>query len=215
MRIRSCVLCFSLALVAGAVPAFADDDNRNGGVRSATVGTLVFTPLAIEGLTNDNDGNLYTPGRRSAGDPLPCPVWRVAIDNPALTVVGSIPPGAAGFCSPSGLAFDRAGSLYVTETDRIYKFRPSASAPPLGTLFASGVPGTNGLAFDEDGNLWTGDGTTGQGRVWKIDRDGNVALMFRIPPLVNLVGVGRNAITQPPGTAQPLVANGVAFDSRR
>jgi DNA-binding beta-propeller fold protein YncE len=106
----------------------------------------------------------------------------VAIDNPALTVVGSIPPGAAGFCSPSGLAFDRAGSLYVTETDRIYKFKPSASAPPLGTLFASGVPGTNGLAFDEDGNLWTGDGTTGQGRVWKIDRDGNVALMFRIPP---------------------------------
>ena len=203
MRIRSCVLCLSLALGAGAVPAFA-----------ATVETLVFTPLTIEGLTNDDDGNLYTPGRRVAGDPLPCPVWRVAIDNPVLTVVGSIPPGAAGFCSPSGLAFDREGFLYVTETDRIYKLNPSASAPPVGALFAAGVPGTNGLAFDGDGNLWTGDGTTGQGRVWKIDRDGNVALMVRIPPMVNSVNVGRNAITQPPGTAQPLVANGVAFDSR-
>jgi sugar lactone lactonase YvrE len=204
MKMRSCVLSALLSFGVGA----------SSGAGAATVETLVFTPLTIEGLTHDNDGNLYTPGRRTAGDAAPCPVWRVAIDDPALVLVGTIPPGTAGFCSPSGLAFDSAGFLYVTETDRIYKLKPSASAPPPGTLFATGVPGTNGLAFDGDGNLWTGDGTTGQGRVWKIDPAGNVTLMFRIPPMVNTVGVGRNAITQPPGTAQPLVANGLAFDKR-
>jgi sugar lactone lactonase YvrE len=36
--------------------------------------------------------------------------------------------------------------------------------------------------------------------------------VFRIQPMANSVGVGREARTLPPGTAQPLVANGVAFD---
>ena len=50
-------------------------------------------------------------------------------------------------------------------------WKPDSDAPPClrrPSAFATGVPGTNGLAFDRDGNLWTGDGTTGQGRVWKI-----------------------------------------------
>ncbi|HWX77841.1 MAG TPA: SMP-30/gluconolactonase/LRE family protein, partial [Candidatus Acidoferrales bacterium] len=66
------------------------------------------------------------------------------------------------------------------------------------------------------GNLWTGDGTTGQGRVWKITGPGancapptpvNCVEVFRIQPLsneVNLVsgvgGVGRDVRDLPPGT---------------
>ncbi len=46
-------------------------------------------------------------------------------------------------------------------------FLPNEGTPPTATVFATGVPGTNGVAFD-NGNLWTGDGTTGLGRVWKI-----------------------------------------------
>jgi sugar lactone lactonase YvrE len=101
--------------------------------------------------------------------------------------------------------------------------------------FASGVPGTNGIAFDRYGNLWTGDGTTGQGRVWKITPAGIVTEEFRVQPIANEVnldtvtgvgGVGRDVRTLPPGTitvtatsrnaantagSQPLVANGLAF----
>lgn len=203
----------------------------------ASFSTLITTPLAIEGLTNDDQGNLYAPGRSvNAGEA--CPVWRVALDNPVLTVVGLIPaPSATGTCSPSGLAFGRDGNLYVTQTDRIYRFVPSATGtPPTATLFASGVPNTNGLAFDKAGNLWTGDGTTGQGRVWKISTAGVVTEVFRIQPManeVNLVagvgGVGRDIRSLPTGTitvtptsrnatntagSQPLVANGLAFDRR-
>jgi hypothetical protein len=111
---------------------------------------------------------------------------------------------------------------------------------PLAVAFASGTPGTNGLAFDRDGNLWTGDGTTGVGRVWKIGPAGGVCEpsfagcveAFRIQAMANVrdpavssgvANVGRDNRSLPPGTinaaraanntlgSQPLVANGVAF----
>ena len=94
------------------------------------------------------------------------------------------------------------------------------------------MPGTNGLAFDRSGNLWTGDGTTGQGRVWKITPAGIVTLEFRVPPMRNgtalggdigatgaepTQGVGRQAKTYPHtavgGNPQDLVANGLAFNT--
>lgn len=102
--------------------------------------TQAITPLAIEGLTADSSGNLYTTGRAS-----PCPVWR--IDESALTVVGFVP----GSCSASGIAFDAHGDLYVADSASggvVWRLRPDAGTPPTATAFATGVPGTNGLTFD-------------------------------------------------------------------
>jgi sugar lactone lactonase YvrE len=195
-------ICLSLLLAAAAA-----------GVHAATVSTLITTPLVIEGLTNDDQGNLYTPGRAAAGQP--CPVWRIPIDTPSLTVVGNVPPpSSTGSCSPSGLAIGPDGRVYVTQTDRIYRFTPNAGTPPTAELWASNVPGTNGLAFDRNGNLWTGDGTTGLGRVWKIAPDGTPTEMFRIPAMANPSAVGRDVRTLPTGNSQPLVANGVMVTRR-
>src|SRR5262245_36152423 len=110
-------------------------------------------------------------------------------------------------------------NLYVADGAAviIYFFNPSAKNPPTAAIFAQGVPGTNGLAFDRRGNLWTGDGTTGQGRVWKITSPGanctatppvNCEEVFRIQPMSNTVnldadnvgGVGRDIRDLPPGT---------------
>lgn len=174
--------------------------------------TLVTTPLAIEGLTGDRAGNLYTAGR-SAGAGVACPVWRIALASVTPVVVGWVPPpSASGQCSPSGIAFGPNGNLFLSEGDRVYAVAPDAAHPALATVYASGVPGTNGLAFDRHGNLWTGDGTTGLGRVWKIEPSGTVTEVLRVQPMANPLAVGREARTLPPGTAQPLVANGVAFD---
>jgi hypothetical protein len=41
--------------------------------QNATFTTLITTPRAIEGLTGDGRGNLYTGGSGSA----PCPVWKI------------------------------------------------------------------------------------------------------------------------------------------
>jgi sugar lactone lactonase YvrE len=211
--------------IAVLLPSWAVPDDPFP--QPATFTTLVTTPLAIEGLAADDDGNLYTAGRIAvAGES--CPVWRIAGVPATLTVVGYVPaPSPTAQCSPSGLAFDEGGDLFVADGAQVYRLSPDASAPPAATVFASGVPGTNGLAFDEDGNLWTADGTTGQGRVWRIAPDGTVSEAFRIPPMRNSValggavagdGVGRQARTFPPGTlantagGQDLVANGLAFD---
>ena len=205
MKIARSLIALSLLVsLPVAVPVLADD----GGSfpNNPTFSTLITTPLPIEGMTGDNRGNLYVPAR-SAGLGVACPVWRVNIDSPTLVVVGTIPaPSATGQGAPLGLAFDRAGKLYVAEADKIYRFLPDAASPLPAVQFASGVPGANGVAFDRHGNLWTSDGTTGQGRVWRIDVYGTPTEMFRIQPIaneVNLVdgvgGVGRDVRTLPPG----------------
>jgi sugar lactone lactonase YvrE len=209
---------------AGTVDAPGGDLSSFG--RGATFTTVFPAPLGIEGLTGDAHGNLYAAAR--GGDP--CPVWKVSgtAGTPA-TVVGNIPAP----CNPAGLAFDARGRLFVANSGEIHVLTPSATTPPTSTVFATGVPGSNGVAFDRSGALWVSDGTTGQGRVWQVGSDGVPVEMFRVQPMVNEVnvvngvgGVGRDPRGLPPGTvtitpngrsaadtagSQHLVANGLAF----
>ena len=214
----SLVLAFAVGL--GWSPAWADDDERQFP-RNATFTTLITTPRAIEGLTGDNHRNLYVGG---SGVP-PCPVWQINLNKPVLVPVGFINPAppivACGF---SGIAFNALGNLFVADGNaaRIYSFTPNSASPPTVSIpFASGVPGANGLAFDDKGDLWASDGTTGQGRVWRISGPNanctsspaiNCVEVFRIQPMANEVniifdatgtgvgGVGRDVRTLPLGT---------------
>jgi sugar lactone lactonase YvrE len=213
-----CALAAACSAVAFPAYVMADDALPFGGAASFT--TLAVTPYAIEGLTGDAAGNLYTTGRAPA--PEPCPVWRFD-ENGVRTQIGSI-PNAPGACNPSGIAFDALDNLYVADANmggvvwKLARNGDESFASPT-TPFVTGAPGTNGLAFDRDGYLWTGDGTTGQGRVWRVAPSGGACEpafsgceeAFRIQPMANDKAVGRQAVTLPAGTAQPLVANGLAF----
>jgi sugar lactone lactonase YvrE len=221
-------------LIGGVAASFvggvAHADDTASLSRPSSFTTLAITPLAIEGLTGDRAGSLYTTGRDVS--PAPCPVWKFDAGG-ARTTVGFIPNPTG--CGPAGIAFDDAGDLYVADgagTGTVWKLTPSQSQPETATAFATGVPGTNGLAFDRHGNLWTGDGGTGQGRVWRIDADGGTCEAavggftgcveaFRVQPMRNgtdlggtlaAPGVGRQNNPVPAGTPQNLVANGVAFN---
>src|ERR687898_3119074 len=92
--------------------------------------TLVTFPLAVEGLTGDNNGNLYTTERGGT----PCLVKRVHVATKTVEVVGNVPAP----CSPSGLAFDKTGFLFIADPPDIFKVSPvpSGAGPgPTATLF--------------------------------------------------------------------------------
>jgi len=209
---KSYIAAASLALL-GLGAAQADEGNSPLAPAGANFTTLVTTALAIEGLTGDALGNLYTTGRQPPAGQS-CPVFRLSLSSVSPVIVGRVPaPSPIGQCSPNGIAVGSNGALFISEADKIYTVVPNATTPALATVYASGVPGTNGLAFDRHGNLWTGDGVTGLGRIWKITTGGVVSEALRVPPMANSVAVGRSAVTLPPNTAQPLVANGIAFET--
>jgi sugar lactone lactonase YvrE len=229
MRVQTVV---PLILVSMGISIGASDRRFPSDVSFTT---LAITPLAIEGLTGDELGNLYTTGRAALPDR--CPLWRID-QGGTLAQIGSIGNAAPG-CNPSGITRDRRGNFYIADGNQggvIWKLTAANMNPT--TPFVTGVPGTNGLAFDRDDNVWTGDGTTGQGRVWRMTPAGTVTEMFRIQPMRNSTalggtvggdGIGRQARTFPPGTltitapasptstvftpagGQDLVANGVVF----
>lgn len=210
---------------------------------NATFTTLVTTPLVVEGLTGDGT-YLYAAGRQiAASNGQPCPVYRVNLNgSPVLETVGNIPDpdgGGANLCNPAGVAFDSNGTLYIAESASaaiVYSLVPDAVTPPVGTPFATNVPGANGIAF-RNGSLWISDGTRNLGRVWKVGPAGgdcnpatpiNCEEVFRIQPMRNSTalggilsndGIGRQARTFLPGTlsnnagGQDLVANGLAFNA--
>jgi len=226
------VLLAMLACIGTSITA-ADDQQFPDNPRFLT---HAITALAIEGLTGDDHGNLYTTGRAALPDR--CPLWQIDPGG-AILQVGSIGNSAPG-CSPSGITRDREGSFYIADGNQggvIWKLTAANMNP--SSPFVTGVPGTNGVAFDRHGNLWTGDGTTGRGRVWRITPNGAVTEVFRIQPMRNSTalggtiagdGVGRQARTFPPGTStitvppsatptvvtpaggQDLVANGLVFN---
>ncbi|HEX5405540.1 MAG TPA: SMP-30/gluconolactonase/LRE family protein [Pseudonocardiaceae bacterium] len=179
--------------------------------------TTVFTgtKAGIEGLTGDNRGNVYV-AERGGGD-HPCPVWRIAVANGDATQIGFVP----GPCSPSGLAFGPDRRLYITGADapaqdQIDVLTPG-NATTVATVFATGAAQANGIAFDRRGNLWATDGNNKQGIVYRVgSRGGAAAEAFRVPPMANSIGVGRQNGTQQgttPNTPNPqdIVANGIVF----
>ncbi|HTM09018.1 MAG TPA: hypothetical protein VL754_11565 [Verrucomicrobiae bacterium] len=243
-------LAMSSPVKAAKAPQFPQDVSFTTLQDAANPGHSLLLPFAIEGLTGDANGNLYTTGRQ-LDSTKKCPVWKFSLSglNATRTTIGFIPNGAApAACNPSGITFDAVGNLYIADNATIsgvqgfiWKVTPdptgcasddstvcttlAVSSTP-STPYARAVPGANGLAFDRSGNVWTGDGVTGQGRVWKIGSGGgdctpptptNCAEVFRIQPMAatnleiglafsggtfgsSVTSVGRDARTLPPGT---------------
>ncbi|MGH7931182.1 MAG: hypothetical protein ACREQV_25710, partial [Candidatus Binatia bacterium] len=214
-------VAFFFPFVVGSVWSLGEAAQAPQFPNPATFTTRAVTPFAIEGLTMDATGNFYTTGRQP-DTAKKCPVWRISANGSTRVTVAFIPNSAASPCNPSGIAFDELGNLFIADgpNEKLWMVTPDpngcasddSSSPVCAAIlnspassptvpFASGVPGTNGVAFDRAGNLWTGDGTTGLGRVWRIQGPGadctppnpvNCEEVFRIQPMNNSISFGGN-----------------------
>src|SRR3954469_3315765 len=107
-KLFAVLLAGTTVCISSVARAHDDEDGRFPGNPRFT--TRAITPFAIEGLTGDRAGNLYSTGRQT-DTTKKCPIWRIA-PNGARVTVAFIPNAASG-CNPSGITFDADGNLYV------------------------------------------------------------------------------------------------------
>jgi surface protein len=158
-------------------------DYFNGRIRTVTPGGIVSTFAFTNrptGLAYDTAGNLYV---AAGGDDV---IRRITPGGVISSFAGFGNSGfvdgtgtTAYFNSPSALAFDTAGNLFVADTGN-HAIRRITSAGVVTTLAGNGTPGSTdgtgsaarfnapaGIAIDAAGNLYVAD--TGNHTIRRID----------------------------------------------
>src|ERR1700676_3694290 len=153
----------------------------------------------LEGLAIDKAGNIYV-GVAFLGE-----VWKFTPDGtPSLFATLDI--GQTGNGAIIGLAVDAEGDIYVCNASNVEGthgiWKVSRDGTP--TLFAALPPQTNpfdgitgfgfpnGLAFDEEGNLYVTDSYLAA--IWEITKNGKATLWLQDALLNLLNGCGANGV---------------------
>ncbi|MBI4257392.1 MAG: SMP-30/gluconolactonase/LRE family protein [Thaumarchaeota archaeon] len=166
--------------------------------------TAANKALSGEGIIADKQGRLYTADRVTTGD-----VYMIDPKSPKLVRVATVPKmentparGEKAMVIPTllGLAFDKAGNLYIAglglpgqdpQKPVGFIFRVAANKldpanPGVAEVWATGVPGANGIAFDSKGNLYVSGRNTiyrvtpagGEGKVLRTGVNGTNGIAF-------------------------------------
>jgi sugar lactone lactonase YvrE len=164
--------------------------------------------VIVESITADKEGRLYLPDRVTGN------ILRIDPKAPKSVVVGRIEGREIKEkkvdASPSGIAFNQAGDLFVavgpfSEVVRIRGADLNPAKPGLAQTFATGTAGANGIAFDRQGNLFISGGASGI--VYRVAPNGGAA-----QPAIQ---IEKHSRTLPDGkTQQAIVANGLEFDAK-
>jgi sugar lactone lactonase YvrE len=181
-------------------------DGIDGVVDGAGLASRFSDPF---GAVADAHGNVFV-AEGGAGNRI----RRIGKDGLVTTFAGGRagfadgPGAAAAFDTPSSLAIDRLGNLYVADTgnNAIRKVAPDGS---VSTLAGGGEPGyldgigraarfdgPVGVAVDREGNVYVAD--TYNDRIRRIARDGTVTTLAGSGAPGNLDGIGAAAAFDTP-----------------
>jgi sugar lactone lactonase YvrE len=120
----------------------------------------------------DSEGNIYTTFSGARGQKVTTSVFKIDANR-------AMQPFLSEIMNATGVAFDRAGNLYVSSRmeGSIYKVTSAGER----STYAQGMGVATGIAFDRDGNLYVGDRT---GTIFKISPDRQIFVFATIEPSV-------------------------------
>lgn len=120
----------------------------------------------------DRMGNIFSTFSGSRGQKVPVAVYRIDLHY-------NMKPFLNELMNASGLAFDRAGLLYVSSRHDgiVYQVNPNGGM----SVYVEGMGIATGLAFDEEENLYVGDRS---GTIFKISRDRQIFVFATIEPSI-------------------------------
>lgn len=120
----------------------------------------------------DPQGNIYVTFSGSRGQKVPIAIYRIDSNY-------TVKPFVHEMMNATGLAFDRAGSLYVSSRydGTVYRVAQNGTM----TSYAEGMGVATGLAFDRDGFLYVGDRS---GTIFKIGRDRQIFVFAMLEPSI-------------------------------
>lgn len=135
------------------------------------------------GIAFDREGILYVGDRRGT-------IFRVEPNGEPRSFC-RLEPSVAAY----HLAFDGEGNLFVTapslaSVDPIYRVSREGEVE----LFLSGFGRPQGIAFDNEGNLYATEGLTGDSGLYRISPEGEVEKVVTGPPLVGLAFDGKGGV---------------------
>jgi hypothetical protein len=120
----------------------------------------------------DPNGIVFTTFSGSRGQKTPTSVFRVdPHEGPT--------PFLTDIMNATGLAFDAAGTLYVSSRfdGIVYEVSPRGEM----SVFVEGMGVATGIAFDPEGNLYVGDRS---GTIFKISRDRQIYVYATLEPSI-------------------------------
>ena len=120
----------------------------------------------------DHEGNIYVTFSGSRGQKVPVALFKIDTNY-------TVKPFLNEMMNPTGLAFDRAGHLYVSSRFDGAVYRVAANGTM--TTYAEGMGVATGIAFDNEENLFVGDRS---GTIFKIARDRLIYVFATLEPSV-------------------------------
>jgi sugar lactone lactonase YvrE len=120
----------------------------------------------------DAHGNIYATFSGPRGQKVPVAIYRIDTHY-------NVKPFLHEMMNATGLALDRAGSLYVSSRydGTVYRVAQNGTM----TSYAEGMGVATGIAFDRDGNLYVGDRS---GTIFKISRDRQIFVFATMEPSI-------------------------------
>lgn len=158
---------------AGSGEVVVATDGHKSNSRELSVAVPIAENLhPVANPAIDAGGNIYVTFSGPRGQKVPVAIYRIDTNY-------NVKPFVHEMINATGLAFDRAGSLYVSSRydGTVYRVAQNGTI----TSYAEGMGIATGIAFDPAGNLYVGDRS---GTIFKIGRDRQIFVFAMLEPSV-------------------------------